>query len=117
MDFAFPVLRESLHGHAASVGADAYSPSDATNSSTHFTRLDANVSFVPGKTSILEGFEPNFPTQYFSVEWSGWLSPNRSSLHRIHVETHDAAYHELLVGSEARISSDFLPVEGALHNT
>ena len=62
VDFAFPVLRESLHGHAAAVGADTYSPSDSTNSSTHFTRLDANVNFNPGKTSILAGFEDSFPT-------------------------------------------------------
>lgn len=51
------------------------------------------------------------------MEWSGWLSPNRSSLYRIHVETHQAAYHELLVGSEGRIVSEFLPTEGILHNT
>lgn len=62
VDFFFPVLRESLHGHAASAGLDTYAPSDATNSSTHFTRLDAAVSFTPGKVSILEGFEASFPT-------------------------------------------------------
>jgi hypothetical protein len=117
VDFAFPVLRESLHGHAAAVGSDAYVPSDTTNSTTHFTRLDANVSFNVGKTSILAGLEESFPTQFFSVEWSGWLSPITSSLYRIHVDTYHAAYHELQVGSEARITSEFLPTEGALHNT
>ena len=51
------------------------------------------------------------------MEWSGWLSPNSSSLYRIHVDSYAAAFHELQVGSEARIASEFLPTEGTLHNT
>ena len=62
VDFAFPVLRESLHGHAAATGSDIYAPADTTNATTHYTRLDANVSFNPGKTSILAGLEDSYPT-------------------------------------------------------
>jgi hypothetical protein len=93
IDFASPLLIESLHGHAADLGTDAYVSSDSTNSTTHFTRIDANISYDVGKISILDGFENNYPTQFFSVEWKGWLSPITSSLYRIHVDSYHAAYH------------------------
>lgn len=62
VDFASPVLLESLHGHAASLGVDAYVQSDAANATTHYTRLDSNISFEVGRTSILAGLEDSYPT-------------------------------------------------------
>lgn len=117
IDFASPLLLESRHGHAAAVGTDVYASSDATNATTHFTRIDANVSFDVGRTSVLAGLEDSYPTQFFSVVWTGWLSPITSSLYRIHVDTYHAAYHELLIGNETRIVSKFLPTDGTLYNT
>jgi hypothetical protein len=64
VDFASPVLVDSLHKHAASVGLDTYAVSSTTNDATHYTRLDSEVDFDIGRRSILADMAsaPVYPT-------------------------------------------------------
>ena len=109
MDSASPVLLDSLHTHAASVGLDIYAVSSTTNDMTHYTRLDSEVDFDIGRRSMLADMAapPMYPTQYFSVVWKGFLKAPSSSLYRIHIETFEAAFHEFQLGDSTRIVSEF----------
>ena len=41
--------------------------------------------------------------------WSGFLKAPESSLYRIHLETYEAAYHELVIDNSTTILSEFPP--------
>ena len=93
------------------MGVDTYAASATTGDSTHFTRLDETIDFDVGRSPMLSVLIPTpvatYPTQYFSVHWRGFLKAPSSSLYRLHIESYEAAFYELDISGQTRISGEF----------
>jgi hypothetical protein len=120
VDYASPILLESLHGPTASVGVDTYALSPTTGDHTHFTRIDKNLNFTRGRTSMLSELIPSsvatYPTSYFSVKWKGFLKANQTALYRIYLETEESVYHQVYLNQSSVIHRRFR-IEGEVDNS
>lgn len=114
------MLLNSLHGHSAAKGVDAYAVSATTGDHTHFTKIDSKIDFDVGQNCILAAMIPtnisSYPTQYFSIVWQGYLKANRTALYRIYVESEESSFHELSLAGQVKVSRQFR-IEGDLDNS
>ena len=50
---------------------------------------------------------PSYPTSFFSVWWRGFLRAPVTALYRIHIDSYEAAFHQLTLKGEVVIESEF----------
>ena len=80
---------------------------------THYTKIDQTVSINSGNLAVLAGM----PSQFFSIEWQGYIQAPHSGKFRFYVESEDYSVVNFTLGGNSliflnRSSSGVIPSSG-----